>query len=127
MNFFKKIKKELKDQKFFRDSWLLSLVVPLLIGLVFLIIWSATHIHATDIDVPIRFTSLTNFDELGRWYQLYEITVIATIVSVVNLLFAVLLHKKNRILSVFLLIVALMVVALSIAILLGFTAIKYGG
>lgn len=127
MNFFKKIKKELKDQKFFRDSWLLSLVVPLLIGLVFLIIWSATHIHATDIDVPIRFTSLTNFDELGRWYQLYEITTIATIVSVVNLFFAVLLHKKNRILSVFLLIVALMVVTLAIAILLGFTAIKYGG
>ena len=126
MNFIQKISKELKSQKFFRDSWLLGLVIPLVAGLVFLIFWSVTHIHATDIEVPIRFTSLTNFDELGRWYQLYEIPAIAAIVSIINVFFAVLLHKKNRILSIFLLITALMVVVLAIAILLGFTAIKYG-
>jgi uncharacterized BrkB/YihY/UPF0761 family membrane protein len=127
MNLFQKISKEFKGQKFFRDSWLLALLVPLIIGLIFLIIWSLTHIHATDIDVPVRFTSLTNFDELGRWYQLYEITIIAVIVSLINIFFAFLLHKKNRILSIFLLVVAIMVVILAIAILLGFTAIKYGG
>jgi hypothetical protein len=126
MKFFHKIQQELKGQKFFRDSWLLGLLVPLIIGLVFLVFWSATHVHATDIDVPIRFTSLTNFDELGRWYQLYEITAIAVIASAINTFFAVLLYKKNRILSIFLLITALMVVVLAIAILLGFTAIKYG-
>ena len=126
MNFFQKINKELKGQKFFRDSWLLGVLIPLVVGLVFLVFWSLTHIHATDIDVPIRFTSLTNFDELGRWYQLYEITAIAVIVSIINLFFAVLLHKKNRILSIFLLITALMVVILAIAILLCFTAVKYG-
>ena len=127
MNLFQKISKEFKGQKFFRDSWLLALLVPLILGLIFLIIWSLTHIHATDIDVPVRFTSLTNFDELGRWYQLYEITIIAVIVSLINIFFAFLLHKKNRILSIFLLVVAIMVVILAIAILLGFTAIKYGG
>ncbi len=126
MNFFKKIKKELSNQKLFRDNWFLALLSLLAAGLIFLIIWSLTHIHATDIDVPIRFTSLTNFDELGRWYQLYEIPAIAVIVSVINVFFAALLHKKNRIISIFLVITALMVVILAIAILLGFTAIKYG-
>lgn len=126
MKFFKKINKQLRDQKFFRDSWLLALVIILGVGLVFLVFWSATHIHATDIEVPIRFTSLTNFDELGKWYQLYEITIIAIVVGSLNVFFAVLLYKKNRILSIFLLITAIMVTILAIAILLGFTAIKYG-
>lgn len=126
MNFFKKLNKELKDQKLFRDNWFLVLLFILASGLVFLVIWSVTHIHATDIDVPIRFTSLTNFDELGRWYQLYEIPAIAIIVSIINVFFATLLHKKNRIISIFLVITAIMVVVLAIAILLGFTAIKYG-
>lgn len=126
MNFFKKLNKELKDQKLFRDNWFLVLLFILASGLVFLVIWSVTHIHATDIDVPIRFTSLTNFDELGKWYQLYEIPAIAIIVSIINVFFATLLHKKNRIISIFLVITAIMVVVLAIAILLGFTAIKYG-
>ncbi len=126
MNFFRKLNKELKDQKLFRDNWFLVLLFLLVSGIVFLIVWSVTHIHATDIDVPIRFTSLTNFDELGKWYQLYEIPVIAILVSVINVFFAALLHKKNRIISTFLIITALMVVVLAIAILLGFTAIKYG-
>ncbi len=126
MNFFKKIKKELSDQKLFRDNWFLALLFLLVGGLIFLVAWSATHIHATDIEVPIRFTSLTNFDELGKWYQLYEIPAIAIIVSIINVFFAALLHKKNRIISIFLIITALMVVILAIAILLGFTAIKYG-
>lgn len=102
------------------------LLFLLVSGLIFLVIWSLTHIHVTDIDVPIRFTSLTNFDELGKWYQLYEIPAIAIIVSIINVFFATLLHKKNRIISIFLIITALMVVILAIAILLGFTAIKYG-
>ncbi|MFO0862907.1 MAG: hypothetical protein U0516_04270 [Candidatus Saccharibacteria bacterium] len=126
MNFFKKLNKELKDQKLFRDNWFLVLLFLLVSGLIFLVIWSLTHIHVTDIDVPIRFTSLTNFDELGKWYQLYEIPAIAIIVSIINVFFATLLHKKNRIISIFLIITALMVVILAIAILLGFTAIKYG-
>lgn len=126
MNLFKKINKDITVQKFFRDSWIIGLLILLASGVIFLLFWSLTHIHAVDIDVPIRFTSLTNFDELGRWYQLYEIPGIAIIVSLINVFFAMLLYKKNRIISIFLLVVSIMVVVLAVAILLGFTAIKYG-
>lgn len=111
---------------FFKDGWLIGIVVLIIAGNAFLIIWSITHIYKVNIDLPVRFTSLSNFDQLGPWYQLYDIAAIAAIVSIMNIFLATLLHKKNRILSIFLAISALMVVILAIAILLGFTVIKYG-
>ncbi len=126
MNTVKKIQKELKDQKFFRDGWLLSLVSLIVVGNLFIITWSITHIQRTSIELPVRFTSLSNFDQLGSWFRLYEISEIALIVSLLNVFLAVILYRKNRILSIFLSITAVMVVVLAIAILLGFTAIKYG-
>lgn len=126
MNTVKKIQKELKDQKFFRDGWLLSLVSLIVVGNLFIISWSITHIQRTSIELPVRFTSLSNFDQLGSWFRLYEISEIALIVSLLNVFLAVILYRKNRILSIFLSITAVMVVVLAIAILLGFTAIKYG-
>lgn len=126
MQLFKKISKELKEQKFFKDAWLLSISAAIVVGNIFIIVWSITHIGKTEIEIPIRFTSLSNFDQLGVWYRLYEIAIISIVVSVVNMFLAVMLHRKNRILSIFVSIAALMVVILAIAILLGFTAIKYG-
>ncbi len=126
MNTVQKIQKELKDQKFFRDGWLLGLVSLIVLGNIFLIAWSAIHIQRTSIELPVRFTSLSNFDQLGTWFRLYEIAGIALIVSILNVFLAVLLYRKNRILSIFLTITAVMVVVLAIAILLGFTVIKYG-
>lgn len=126
MQSLKKITKSFKEQRFFRDVWSLGLFIILVVANAFLIVWSLTHIPKTEIEVPIRFTSLSNFDQLGAWYKLYEIAIISGIISVANILLAILLHKKNRILSIFLLIGAIMVLILAIAILLGFTAIKYG-
>ncbi|MEI8072594.1 MAG: hypothetical protein WCH00_00650 [Candidatus Saccharibacteria bacterium] len=126
MEVIDKINKELKGQKFFKDSWLLGLLFIVAVGNAFIIFWSLTHIHAASIDLPVRFTSLSNFDELGSWFRLYDIAEISIVVSLINLLLAVLLHAKNRILSIFLLLTSIMVVILAIAILLGFTVIKYG-
>ena len=126
MKFTKSIQTELKSQKMFHDGWLVGILVALAGGLVFMIGWSITHVQRSDIELPVRFTSLSNFDQLGLWYRLYEITGIAAIIVGVNLFLALLLYRKNRILSIFLLVVSLMVVILAIAILLGFTVIKYG-
>ena len=126
MNIFQKLKKDLTSQNFFRDSWLVVLMIIILIGNAFIVIWSATHIKNIGIDIPVRFTSLSNFDQLGVWYSLYEIAAISLVITLINLFLAVILHKKNRILSIFLTITTLMIVVLAIAILLGFTVIKYG-
>jgi hypothetical protein len=126
MNIFQKLNKDLKTQNFFRDSWLVVLMIIILIGNAFIVIWSATHIKNIGIDIPVRFTSLSNFDQLGIWYSLYEIAAISLVITLINLFLAIILHKKNRILSIFLTITTLMIVILAIAILLGFTVIKYG-
>ena len=126
MNIFQKLKKDLTSQNFFRDSWLVVLMIIILIGNAFIVVWSATHIKNIGIDIPVRFTSLSNFDQLGTWYSLYEIAAISLVITLINLFLAVILHKKNRILSIFLTITTLMIVVLAIAILLGFTVIKYG-
>jgi|GEM_PF-1047793 len=126
MNVIKKIQKELNSQKFFRDGWLLSLVFLSVMGDIFITFWSITNIQRASIELPVRFTSISNFDQLGTWYKLYEIAGIALTVTLINLFLAILLYRKNKILSIFLSIVTLMVVILAIAILLGFTAIKYG-
>lgn len=123
---FSSIKSELKAQNFFHDAWLLSLLIVAVLGNLFIIGWSATHIKKVGIELPVRFTSLSNFDQLGAWYQLYEIAIIAILVTLLNLFLAMLLQKKNRILSIFLMVTTVMVVILAIAILLGFTVIKYG-
>lgn len=126
MQTIKKIKSELKDQHFFRDGWLLGLVLLVIAGNAFILTWSLTHISRVSIELPVRFTSLSNFDQLGPWYQLYQIAAISITISLINIFLIALLHRKNRILSIFLAITTLMVVILAIAILLGFTVIKYG-
>ena len=120
------LKTEISGNKVFKDGWLLALLLLNLVALAFLLIWSATHIRHTEIQVPIRFSSLTNFDLLGEWYQLYEITIIGVLVFVVNTFFAFLIHRRNRLMSIFLSMVSLMVLVLACAILIGFTAINYG-
>ncbi len=126
MQTLKKIKSELSGHNFFKDGWLLGFVVLIVVADSFLMIWSVSHIHRSSIELPVRFTSLSNFDQLGPWYQIYQIPAIAIMVTIINVFLAILLHRKNRILSIFLLISALMVSILAIAILLGFTVIKYG-
>lgn len=126
MNTLQKIQKDLIDQKFFKDGWLLGLLALIVGGNVFIIVWSVTHIRQASIELPVRFTSLSNFDQLGPWYRLYEIAAITLIITLINVFLAVLLYRKNRILSIFVTITTLMVVILAIAILLGFTVIKYG-
>lgn len=112
--------------KVFKDGWMVGFLV--LIGLinVFSIVWSLTHIHRTQIQVPIRYTSLANFDQLAPWYQLYSIAAISLLVLIINLILATLTYSKSRLLSIFVIMITLMVAIYSAAVAIGFTAINYG-
>lgn len=88
--------------------------------------WGVTHIKNTDMPVPIRYTSITNFDQLGKWYQMYFPLLISLIILSINLFLAFHLYKKSKVASLFLLLVSLMVSVLALAITFGFTSINYG-
>jgi len=110
----------------YKDGWFLSLCVLTVVVLLFNVIWALLNIKQTQIQIPIRFSSLTNFDQLGNWYQLYELPGMAFLIGAANFALANLLHKKNRLLSIFLMMAALICAVWASAILIGFTVINYG-
>lgn len=121
-----KNRKQITSQSIYRDGWFLGLTVLTLATVAVCIIWGLTHIRQTQIQIPIRFSSLTNFDQLGAWYQLYEIPIIAAIIAAANFALANALHKRNRLVSIFLMMSALMAAILATVILVSFTVINYG-
>lgn len=121
-----KSKTQIASRSIYKDGWFLGLCVLTLAVVVFNIIWALSNIKQTEIQIPIRFSSLTNFDQLGNWYQLYEIPIIAALIAGANFALANLLHRRNRLVSIFLMMVALMCALLATAILMGFTVINYG-
>lgn len=118
---------QVKTHQLFSDNVLVLAMlvnVALLLGLLF---WSITHIRPTELSVPIRFTSFANFDILGKWYQLYELFAIALLVFVINLGLALVAHSKSRLVSGALLIVSIVICLACFGMLVGFTAINFGG
>jgi uncharacterized BrkB/YihY/UPF0761 family membrane protein len=121
-----KSKVQIASRSIYKDGWFLGLCVLTVAVVIFNIIWALSNVKQTEIQIPIRYSSLTNFDQLGNWYQLYEIPIIAAIIAAANFALANLLHRRNRLVSIFLMMVALMCAILSTAILIGFTVINYG-
>lgn len=121
-----KSKTQIASRSIYKDGWFLGLCVLTLAVVLFNIVWALSNIKQTEIQIPIRFSSLTNFDQLGNWYQLYEIPIIAALIAGANFALANLLHRRNRLVSIFLMMVALMCALLATAILMGFTVINYG-
>jgi uncharacterized membrane protein len=118
---------QVRKHQLFRDNVLMLAVlinVALLLGLLF---WSITHIRPTELSVPIRFTSFANFDILGKWYQLYELFVIGLLVFMINLGLALVAHSKSRLASAALIGVSIVVSLVCFGMLVGFTAINFGG
>ncbi len=118
---------QVKKHQLFSDNILVLAVltnVALLLGLLF---WSITHIRPTELSVPIRFTSFANFDVLGKWYQLYELFVSALLVFMINLGLALVAHSRSRLISGALLAVSIVICLVCFGMLVGFTAINFGG
>ena len=118
---------QVKKHQLFSDNVLVLAVlvnIALLLGLLF---WSLTHIRPTELSVPIRFTSFANFDVLGKWYQLYGLFVTALLVFMVNLGLALVAHSKSRLVSAALLSVSIVIFLVCFGMLVGFTAINFGG
>lgn len=120
------LKRELSSHSFFKNNWYVVLLIANTAILAFIVFWSLARIHRTDLQVPVRFTSLANFDQLGSWYQLYDLVAIAGLTMIANLFLAIVCYRRNRVMSLFLLLASIMVAVLALAILLGFTTINYG-
>lgn len=120
------LKSWVADHHFFKNGWMVGLFAFLIFTNLILVILSVSRIRQTDVPIPIRFTSIANFDQLGKWYQLYEVAAISLVVAVINSTLALLSFKKSRLASIFLMVVAVLVSLQAIAITYGLTSINYG-
>ncbi len=126
MKRLRNIKRDLGGHSFFKNNWYVGLTVINGVVLLTVVIWSLLHIRQSDLQVPVRFTSLGNFDQLGNWYQLYDLAIIAAVTFAANLFLAIVCYKRNRVMSLFLLLSSTMVSILALVVLFGFTTINYG-
>ncbi len=93
-----------RSQRFFHDRLSAGLLVGALavngLNLATLVL----RVKPTDAQVPVRFSSLTLFDQLGPWYFPFLIALFALGVTVVNGFFAYHSFARSRLASFFLLI-----------------------
>ena len=68
------------------------------------IIIMLVRLHPTTFPVPIHYSSLVGFDQLGPWYEPYRITVFSVVVTGVNTALAAYGFGRSRITSFYLLI-----------------------
>lgn len=112
------------SQRFFRDHLSMVLLVGAAVvnGLNLLSLF--LHMRPTSAEVPIRFSSLTLFDELGPWYYPFLIALFALFVTAANGVFAYFSFGRNRIASFFLLTGSAVVAIFSFIISMAFGAVR---
>ncbi len=76
--------------------------------------------------VPIRYTSLTNFDVLGSWLMLYSLPVMSWLITGVNVYLAGGVYQRSRITSVVLIVASLVFTLLAAQTAIFFIGVGYG-
>lgn len=99
----------LRNLRFFKDHLSLALLLPAIGFNIAVFIVMLVRVHPTNFSVPIHYSSLGGFDQLGPWYEPYRIAVFGLIVTIVNATLAFYSFSRSRIVSFYLLIGAFVV------------------
>ncbi|HSH31618.1 MAG TPA: hypothetical protein VK963_03050 [Candidatus Saccharimonadales bacterium] len=92
----------LRQQRFFQDRLSLAILVPTLcLNLVTLLIM-LLKLRPAGFEVPVRYSSLVGFDQLGPWYGTYRIGLFGLVVTLVNTTLAAMAFGSSRVTSFFL-------------------------
>ncbi len=94
----------IRGQRFFQDHLSLALLLPTIGFNLLSFIMMLVRLHPTSFAVPIHYSSLNGFDQLGPWYEPYRIAVFGTTVTIVNTSLAAYSFGRSRIASFYLLI-----------------------
>jgi hypothetical protein len=112
------------SQRFFHDRLSMSVLSISAIVNVACVLLLIAHVHPTDSQVPIHFSSFTLFDALGPWYYPFEIALIAVLITLVNAVFAYHSFGRSRLASFFLVVTGLVVAVFSFIIAQAFGAVR---
>ena len=107
---------DLRRDRFFQDRLSMVLIITALVinGLNWLLL--ILKLRVTDIPVPVRYSTLSGFDALGKWYDHYSIGVFAVAVTLINVILARQSFSRSRITSFYLLVGTVVVAFLCLVI-----------
>jgi len=105
-----------RQSRFFHDRLSVGLVVSSLVVNALNIIVLLLKVHPSDMQLPVRYSSLDLGYTLGPWYYPYTVALFATAVTLVNAFFAYRAFTRSRLASFFLLLGAMVVAIFSFVI-----------
>lgn len=116
--------RDLRQDRFFADR--LSMVLVVVAFIINSLNWLllVLKLHVTDIPVPVHYSTLSGFDELGRWYDHYSIGVFAVAATLINLVLARQSFSRSRISSFYLLMGSVVVAFLCLVISNAFSMVS---
>lgn len=113
----------LQGQRIFRDKLSVAVAALSLALNALTLILLIMRLRPTEFLVPIRYSSITGFDMLGKWYEIYNIGIFGLAISLANIFLAMKAFNRSRITSFFLLGSSLVVGILCLIISLAFVAV----
>jgi hypothetical protein len=112
----------LRQQRFFHDKLSWAILVPTLFLNGLTLVLLTVRVHPTEFVVPVRYSNLVGFDQLGPWYQSYFVWVFAVATTLVNSSLAVISFRSSRLTSFFLMAGSFVVALFALVITTAFTA-----
>ena len=109
-----------------QNNWLMALLLVVLLVNIGNTLIAVAQIHPMSVQVPIRYTTLTAFDELGSWQALYILPTAGWLISVVNVFLAQSTYRRSRITSIMLVIAGLSFSLFVTQIILLYTGVTHG-
>lgn len=92
-----------RAQRFFQDRLSLALMLPALGFNVVTILVLVLRLRPSNFLIPVHYSSLGGFDELGPWYQTFRIAGFGLAVTITNTALAAYSFTRSRIASFYLL------------------------
>jgi hypothetical protein len=114
----------LRKSRLMADHLSVGLVVASLIlnGLTLVIL--LVKLRPLDYQVPIHYSSLTGFDQLGNWYQPYVIAFFGLAVTIANTALAIRSFGRSRVASFYLLLGSVVVGVFCLIIANAFSSVS---
>ena len=97
----------LRRNGLWQNNWLLGLLGLITVVNIISTAYIAIRVPPGGAILPIRFTSLSKFDQTGDWLNFYTITGLAWLVLVINTIIAASVYQRSRITSFMMMIVSL--------------------
>jgi uncharacterized Tic20 family protein len=114
----------LKNQPMFQDRISLVAVVLSFILSIVSLIALATRLPHSGEQAPVHYSSLIGFDQQGPWYLNFQIGIFSLLVSFINTALAIQAFRRNRLVSFFLLVGAVVVTLLCLIVSMAFPVVN---